>query len=122
MDYQKYIEAFQDSVFLNKGLRILQKISAKALWTALLLFYTYQQKDVPAFVKRIIMGVLGYLLTPIDLIPDLTPFLGYTDDIGALSYAVVALSAYINDSSRQNAAKAMRRLGFKNVPDSDYAL
>jgi uncharacterized membrane protein YkvA (DUF1232 family) len=116
MDYEKYISRFQESAFLNRGLQLLQKLSHKSLWSALLLYYTYRQKQVPAFVKRMILGVLGYVLSPIDLIPDLTPFLGYTDDLGALSYALVALSAYINDESRTKAANMMHRLGIRNIP------
>jgi len=56
------------------------------------------------------VGALGYLLTPIDTIPDLTPFLGYTDDLGILSYALVMIAAYINDEVRQKAQRKLNAL------------
>jgi hypothetical protein len=39
-----------------------------------------------AWAKNIILGTLGYLLAPFDAIPDLSPIIGYTDDIGVLSF------------------------------------
>lgn len=37
--------------------------------------------------KAVVVGVLLYFINPIDMIPDLTPFLGFSDDLG-LAYFV----------------------------------
>lgn len=77
------------------------------IYSALLLYYAFRRSELPAWPRTIIIGALGYLINPIDTIPDLTPILGYTDDLGILSYALVLIAAYINDDVRQ---KAQRKL------------
>lgn len=45
------------------------------------LYLVYKHKDTPITAKIIICITLGYALSPIDLIPDFIPVLGYLDDI-----------------------------------------
>lgn len=45
------------------------------------LAYVYQHKQTPWYAKLSIIITLGYLLSPIDLIPDCIPVLGYLDDL-----------------------------------------
>lgn len=40
-----------------------------------------RDERVPAQQKLILLGIVGYLLMPIDLIPDLVPVLGQLDDL-----------------------------------------
>ena len=44
------------------------------------LYLAYKRKDVPIFAKIFIIMALVYALSPIDLIPDFIPILGYLDD------------------------------------------
>jgi len=41
----------------------------------------YKRKDVPILAKITIVIAVGYALSPIDLIPDFIPVLGYLDDL-----------------------------------------
>lgn len=41
----------------------------------------YQDQRTPYYAKVSIIITLGYLLSPIDLIPDFIPILGYLDDL-----------------------------------------
>ena len=66
------------------------------VYTALLLFYAYKRKDTPQWAKNIVIGALGYFVSPIDIIPDLTPLLGYTDDIGVLTLGLITIAAYVD--------------------------
>lgn len=50
-----------------------------------ILHLVYKHKDTPIAVKIIIGITLGYALSPIDLIPDFIPILGYLDDIIIIS-------------------------------------
>ena len=59
--------------------------------------YAFKRKETPAWAKRIITGILAYFIAPLDAIPDLTPFLGFTDDVGLLGFGLVTIAAYIND-------------------------
>jgi uncharacterized membrane protein YkvA (DUF1232 family) len=45
------------------------------------LYLASKRKDVPWYAKLIIILVVGYALSPIDLIPDFIPVLGYLDDL-----------------------------------------
>jgi uncharacterized membrane protein YkvA (DUF1232 family) len=45
------------------------------------LAYVYRHKRTPWYAKLSIIITLGYLLSPIDLIPDCIPILGYLDDL-----------------------------------------
>lgn len=45
------------------------------------LYLAYRRPDVPLYAKIIAIIVVGYALSPIDLIPDFIPVLGYLDDL-----------------------------------------
>ena len=73
------------------------------VYSILLLWYSFANRDTPIWAKNIILGILGYFLAPIDSIPDFTPLLGYTDDIGVIGFGLVSLACYIKDDIRENA-------------------
>ena len=54
-------------------------------------FIALKDSDTPVIVKIIAGITIGYALSPIDLIPDFIPVLGYLDDIIILP-ALVALT------------------------------
>ncbi len=84
----------------------------KTLITALTLFYCLQDRDTPAWAKGVIIGALGYLVLPADLIPDILPGIGYGDDWGALVAALGTVAAYIKDEHKSKAlAQVIRLLG-----------
>jgi uncharacterized membrane protein YkvA (DUF1232 family) len=82
----------------------------QTVYSVLLMVYAFRRKDSPAWAKRIIIGALGYVLTPIDAIPDLTPLIGYTDDLGVLSFGLVAIASYINVDVRIEARQGVKFL------------
>ncbi len=45
------------------------------------LYLAYRRKDVPWYAKAFVSVVIAYALSPIDLIPDFIPVLGYLDDM-----------------------------------------
>ncbi len=45
------------------------------------LYFAYKDPRVPWYAKILIIIVVGYALSPIDLIPDFIPFFGYLDDL-----------------------------------------
>jgi len=49
------------------------------------------------------------LLAPIDVIPDLTPFLGFTDDFGIMLFGLVTIACYINDDVRSVAVLQLKK-------------
>ncbi len=89
--------------------KIAFKASRKTLETALILFFCLKDDDTPAWAKSIIVGALGYLILPIDFIPDAIPGAGYTDDWGALVAALSTVAAYIKDEHKMKAAAQVSR-------------
>jgi len=45
--------------------------------------------------KVIIIGALGYFISPVDAISDFIPVVGYADDLGVLTLAIATVAAYI---------------------------
>lgn len=89
----------------------------KSLLTALTLFYCLQDKDTPTWAKGVIVGALGYLILPADMIPDILPGIGYGDDWSALVAALGTVTAYIKDEHKSKAAAQVVRLfGSRNPP------
>ena len=82
----------------------------KTLLSALVLFYCLQDKDTPTWAKGVIVGALGYLVLPTDLIPDIIPGVGYGDDWGAIVAALGTVAAYIKDEHKSKAQAQVERL------------
>jgi uncharacterized membrane protein YkvA (DUF1232 family) len=91
--------------FLSRNAR---RLGLKVAYAALLMFYAYNRKETPRWARRIVLGSLGYLLTPLDALPDLTPFVGYTDDLGILSFGLVTIAAYVNEEVKKQARGRLR--------------
>lgn len=64
---------------------------------ALILYYALQDNDTPAWAKGVILATLGYFIMPIDLIPDIKPVVGYTDDLAVIMKAFVVVAVHIKD-------------------------
>ena len=60
-----------------------------------------QSDKVSAKEKTMIIGALGYFILPIDLIPDLIPVVGYTDDLAVLVAAIKLLACVDDEVKRQ---------------------
>ncbi len=103
--------------------RLWQKLSSiarragdKIIVTALILFHCLQDRDTPAWARTVIIGALGYLILPADLVPDIIPGAGLTDDWGALVAALGTISVYIKDAHKQKARAQTDSLFAKLLP------
>jgi len=52
------------------------------------LYLAYKDPRVPWYAKAFIACIVGYALSPVDLIPDFIPVLGYLDDIVLLPIGI----------------------------------
>ena len=105
--FQKYVNKFSEINLWKKLKNYAKKAGQKTVYSVLLMFYAFKRKETPLWARNIIVGALGYFLSPIDGIPDLTPFLGYTDDLGVLTFGMVLVAGYINDEVREKARSKM---------------
>ncbi|MCG8327651.1 MAG: DUF1232 domain-containing protein [Chitinophagales bacterium] len=107
--FKQYIDQFSENRFWKKLAHYARQAGTRTVYAALLLFYAYQRKDTPAWAKRIVLGSLGYFLSPFDAIPDLSPIIGFTDDIGVLSFGLVTIAAYVNDEVKGKARQQLSK-------------
>jgi uncharacterized membrane protein YkvA (DUF1232 family) len=113
----KHARVYSEAGFWAKLRGYARKAGYSVVEKALLLFYTLQEERTPSWAKATIMGALGYFITPLDAVIDLTPGIGYTDDLGVLALAVTVVAAYINDNARSRTAKTMERW-FRRPPST----
>ena len=52
------------------------------------LYYAARHPRTPWYAKALIAGIVAYALSPIDLIPDFIPVLGFVDEIVLLPFAI----------------------------------
>ena len=58
------------------------KLWAKKLKRQLVILHlAYKNKRIPWYAKVLIFVIIAYALSPIDLIPDFIPIIGYLDDL-----------------------------------------
>lgn len=99
-DLPKFEDEYSDQGFWDKLSKYASVAGKEIVEKALLLYYASQEDDAPAWAKATIIGALGYFITPTDAIIDLTPVVGYADDLGVLVLAIAAVSTYINNNVR----------------------
>ena len=87
-DFMSYANKFSQSEFAEKIARIAKRAGAKLVYAALILYYTLQSDKVSKADKAIIIGALGYMISPLDVIPDAIPIAGLTDDLAVLLYVL----------------------------------
>jgi uncharacterized membrane protein YkvA (DUF1232 family) len=104
-DFMSYSNKFSQSDFVEKISRVAKRAGAKLVYAALLLFYTLQSDKTSIKDKAIIIGALGYLISPLDVMPDAIPIVGLSDDLAVLIYVLKKLWSDI-DPEVQEKAKA----------------
>ena len=102
-ELEPYSKHYTMRKFWAKLRRLGLKAGEQVVYNALLLYYVLRSPEVPLKQKGLIVGALGYLILPTDLIPDAIPMLGFTDDLSALVFAVNTVSSYLTPQIRQAA-------------------
>jgi len=103
------VSEYSEDGFWMKLTRYAKVAGVGVVERSLWLYYAAQRPDTPAWAKGIIYGALGYFILPLDSIPDLTPFVGFADDLGALAVALATIASYVDDDIKQRAREKMAR-------------
>lgn len=119
-DLERYTSFYSSDKFWKKMGRVAGKAGAKLAYYAMILYYALSSPTLPRKDRNIIIGALGYLILPVDLIPDFLPAIGFTDDIGALVLAVCKVASNITPEVKQQAEqKVYEWFGRFETPDFD---
>lgn len=77
------------------------------------LYLAARDPQTPWYAKLLVAGIVAYALSPIDLIPDFVPVLGYLDDLILLPLGIALAIRLIPDSvllqCRARAAEMMQQ-------------
>ncbi len=103
----KFEAAYSDPGFWEKLSGYAKTAGKEVVSKALLLYYAGQEEKAPAWAKATIVAALGYFIAPLDAIVDITPAVGYADDLGVLVLALAAVASYINEDVQAKTAEKM---------------
>ena len=106
-DFMSYANKFSTSEFVEKIARIAKRAGAQLVYVALILYYTLQSDKVSTTDKAIIIGALGYMISPLDVLPDAIPIVGLTDDLAVLLYVLKKVWGNVEPDIKD---KAMQKL------------
>ena len=100
---EEYLDQYDEDSFWDKCVSYAKSIGGTGLEQAFTLYYATESKKCSPIHKATIYGALGYLISPIDFIPDLTPVLGFTDDIGLIAAAIAGVASCIDEKVKGQA-------------------
>lgn len=95
VSYGKYFTPTKFSHFVTHIGRNLSFIRQ-----AILLYYCMKDADTPKAVKALIIGGLGYLILPVDVVPDYIVALGWLDDVAIITAVMKVAEKYIKPEHR----------------------
>ncbi|WP_319499960.1 DUF1232 domain-containing protein [uncultured Draconibacterium sp.] len=103
----RYSKYFSEQSLWDKLKNFGKTAGAKVVYAVLLLYYTFEDKGVGLKTKLSIAAALGYFILPTDAIVDLTPIIGFSDDLGVLLFTLSAVAGSITPEIK---AKAREKL------------
>lgn len=114
-EIKKHEADYSENGLWDKVSNNVKSIGAQLLYKAMQLYYATENPACPRKVKLTIYGALGYLIAPLDVVPDLMPMIGYTDDAAAVAAALVLAQSYIDDDVKFKAKSKLANLFGVNI-------
>jgi len=109
MNSEGFENEYSDEGFWDKIKKYARVAGEGVLEPALKLYYSARDPETPAWAKTTVYGALGYFISPIDAIPDVTPVVGLSDDLGVLVAATAAVAAHIKEEHSEKAKETVRQ-------------
>jgi uncharacterized membrane protein YkvA (DUF1232 family) len=72
-------------------------------------WYCAFDRETPRHVQAALLGALAYFVLPFDVIPDMMPVLGFTDDAAVLATALKLVASHMRPAHRDAAKAAIAR-------------
>ena len=91
-NFSKY---YSETGLWEKIKKASKAAGTKVVYAVLLLYYAMQDKSMSVKTRLSIAAALGYFILPTDAIFDLTPIIGFSDDLGVLMFVLTQISASI---------------------------
>ena len=91
-NHEKYSKEYDESVFQ----KIVKKLPRKVSEPFIKLFYIMKYPGITAAEKAWCVAGLGYVVLPLDIIPDAIPIFGWLDDLGVVGMLLAKFNGYGN--------------------------
>ncbi len=108
------LEVFANSIQEDRAMQLISKtkIWAKSLKRDIVaLWLAARDARVPWYAKAVAGAVAAYALSPVDLIPDFVPVLGYLDDLVIVPLGILLATRLVPpDLMRELREEAARRI------------
>lgn len=107
LDLTVYEKHYSEDKFWDKVKSVAKAAGSKVIYAALKLYYAAQSDKTPKWAKTTIYGALGYLILPVDLVPDFLPVVGFGDDLSVIVAATAVVAMNITEEVKNQAKKKM---------------
>lgn len=115
---KKYSKYYSEESLWEKIKKFSKVAGVKVVYAVLLLYYAMSSKNLDIKTKLFIAAALGYFILPTDAIMDLTPIIGYSDDLGVLLFALTQIASSITPETKQK-ARAKINEWFSDVDENE---
>lgn len=106
---EQYKDHYTEEGLKQKLSKVARRAGLKVVYLVLVLYYALRSDKISVSDKAMIYGALGYFILPLDLLPDLIPLLGYSDDLSALIIALSRVAKSIDDEIRSKAKQKLEQ-------------
>ena len=106
-DLKRYAEHYDEDKFWDKAKSLPRTAVGKVLEKALIARELLLDGGTPLWAKAALIGVLGYFVMPLDMVPDVVPVFGFADDLTMLTLVLANLDVLATD---EVVARARERL------------
>lgn len=116
---EDYGKEYSDESLWEKLRGFAVRAGREVIEKTLVLYYCFQDPDTPKWAKTVIAGALGYFIVPLDAIADITPIVGFSDDLGALAMALGIVAVHIKRQHHQQASDKLKQWFGAESKDQD---
>ncbi|WP_052161798.1 YkvA family protein [Hoeflea sp. BAL378] len=84
-------------------------------------YYCALDPETPGKSKAVLLGALAYFIMPVDAIPDILAFVGFSDDIAVLTLAIATIRSNLTEAHRLAARKSLENFAADKKPGTKKA-
>lgn len=109
MRTSQFKQHYSDKRFWQKVGRYAKTAGRTVLEPALKMYFAARDPATPKWAKNTIYGALGYLILPADMLPDILPAVGFSDDLSILIAALSVTAAHIKPEHTEKAQRLLAK-------------
>jgi len=107
--FERYKSAYSEKSLMTKISRFAKKAGLNTTYYVLLLYNMLVSSAISLREKAVVVGALGYFISPLDVIPDLILGTGFLDDASVLVLALGSVVNSITPSIKESAKKHLHK-------------